>query len=69
MIIQIDSREKARAIKKIVAEFDSQGIKHPVSKLTTPTTGHTGADAIKPTPAHATTSDNRPEDHNLPLEY
>ena len=33
MIIQIDSREKARAIKKIVAEFDSQGIKHPVSKL------------------------------------
>lgn len=33
MIIQIDSREKARAIKKIVAEFDKQGISHPVSKL------------------------------------
>lgn len=33
MIIQIDSREKARAIKKIVAEFDRQGVKHPVSKL------------------------------------
>ena len=33
MIIQIDSREKARAIKKIVEEFDKQGITHPVSKL------------------------------------
>ena len=33
MIIQIDSREKARAIKDIVDEFDRQGIKHPVSKL------------------------------------
>lgn len=33
MVIQIDSREKARAIKKIVAEFDREGIKHPVSKL------------------------------------
>lgn len=33
MIIQIDSREKARAITKIVAEFDRQGITHPVSKL------------------------------------
>lgn len=33
MIIQIDSREKARAIKKIVAEFDRQGVRHPVSKL------------------------------------
>lgn len=33
MIIQIDSREKARAIQKIIAEFDRQGIKHPVSKL------------------------------------
>lgn len=33
MIIQIDSREKERAIKKIEAEFDRQGIKHPVSKL------------------------------------
>lgn len=33
MIIQIDSREKARAIKNIVEEFDRQGIKHPISKL------------------------------------
>ena len=33
MLIQIDSREKARAIKKIIAEFDRQGIRHPVSKL------------------------------------
>jgi len=33
MICQIDSREKARAIQKIVAEFDRQGIKHFVSKL------------------------------------
>lgn len=33
MIIQIDSREKARAITKIVAEFDKQGVKHPTSKL------------------------------------
>lgn len=33
MIIQIDSREKARAIKAIVEEFKSQGIKHPVPKL------------------------------------
>ena len=33
VIIQIDSREKARAIKDIVAEFDRQGITHPVSKL------------------------------------
>ena len=33
MIIQIDSREKAKAIQKIIAEFDRQGIKHPVSKL------------------------------------
>jgi hypothetical protein len=33
MIIQIDSREKARAITRIVAEFDRQGIRHPVSKL------------------------------------
>ena len=33
MIIQIDSREKARAITKIVEEFDRQGITHPVSKL------------------------------------
>ena len=33
MVIQIDSREKARAIKKIVEEFDRQGVRHPVSKL------------------------------------
>lgn len=33
MIIQIDSREKARSIQKIIEEFDRQGIKHPVSKL------------------------------------
>lgn len=33
MIIQIDSREKSKAIQKIIEEFDRQGIKHPVSKL------------------------------------
>lgn len=33
MDIQIDSREKDRAIKKIVEEFDRQGINHYVSKL------------------------------------
>ena len=33
MIIQIDSREKPRAITRIVAEFDRQGIKHPTNKL------------------------------------
>lgn len=33
MVIQIDSREKERAIKAIVAEFDRRNIKHPVSKL------------------------------------
>ncbi|MEG1470494.1 MAG: ERCC4 domain-containing protein [Anaerovoracaceae bacterium] len=33
MVIQIDSREKERAIKKIVEEFDRQCIKHPISKL------------------------------------
>ena len=33
MIIQVDSREKARAIKKIEAEFDRLEIKHPISKL------------------------------------
>lgn len=33
LIIQIDSREKARAIKKIVEEFVRQRITHPVSKL------------------------------------
>ena len=33
MQIQIDSREKAKAIKKIIAEFESQGIVHYTSKL------------------------------------
>lgn len=33
MQIQIDSREKARAIKKILHEFEQQGIKHFVSKM------------------------------------
>ena len=33
MIIQIDSREKSRAIKKIIEEFDRHDVKHPVSKL------------------------------------
>lgn len=33
MVIQIDSREKARAIRKIVETFDQNGIRHPVSKL------------------------------------
>lgn len=33
MIIQVDSREKAHAIQKILAEFDRQGIKWFVSKL------------------------------------
>ena len=33
MTIQIDSREKAKAIQKIIAEFDRAGVKHPVSKL------------------------------------
>lgn len=33
MTIQIDTREKARAIKKIVAEFDRNNIEHFSSKL------------------------------------
>lgn len=33
MDIQIDSREKARAIEKIIAEFDRQGVRYYVSKL------------------------------------
>lgn len=33
MQIQIDSREKAKAIKKIIAEFDKQEVKHYTSKL------------------------------------
>ena len=35
MVIQIDSREKAKAIKKILEEFDEQGVKYFVSKLWT----------------------------------
>ncbi len=33
MTIQVDTREKARAIKSIVAEFDRRGINHFSSKL------------------------------------
>ena len=33
MDIQIDSREKGRAIKKIIAEFDRQGVRYYISKL------------------------------------
>jgi len=33
MTIFIDTREKARAIVKIVAEFDKQGVKHAPNKL------------------------------------
>lgn len=33
MTIQIDSREKARAIQKIVGTFDKQGVKWFISKL------------------------------------
>lgn len=33
MTIQIDTREKQRAIKKIVAEFDEQGVNYYSSKL------------------------------------
>ena len=33
MQIQIDSREKSRAIQKIVAEFERQDVKYVVSKL------------------------------------
>lgn len=33
MIIQVDSREHARAIEKILREFDKQGIKYISSKL------------------------------------
>jgi len=33
MVIQIDSREKERAIKQIIQEFDKHDIQHPVSKL------------------------------------
>ncbi len=33
MIVQIDTREKDRAIKKIIAEFDRQGIKYISSKM------------------------------------
>lgn len=33
MIIQIDSREKAKAIQKILSDFDKAGVKHLTSKL------------------------------------
>lgn len=33
MNIQIDSREKSRAIKKILSEFEKQGVNHYISKL------------------------------------
>ena len=33
MQIQIDTREKARAITKILAEFERQGVRHYSSKL------------------------------------
>lgn len=33
MVVQIDSREKARAITKIVEYFDSQGVQYFISKL------------------------------------
>lgn len=33
MVIQIDTREKARAIRQILRTFDSQGVKHVTSKL------------------------------------
>lgn len=33
MTIQIDSREKARAITKVIEEFDKQNVQHFVSKL------------------------------------
>ena len=33
MTIQIDSREKARAIQKILSAFDSAGVRHFISKL------------------------------------
>lgn len=35
LTIQVDSREKARAIKKILSEFDIQGVKYYISKLWT----------------------------------
>lgn len=33
MVIQVDTREKARAIKTVLAEFEKQGVKHISSKL------------------------------------
>ena len=33
LTIQVDSREKARAIKSILSEFDTQGVKYYISKL------------------------------------
>lgn len=33
MVVQVDSREKARAIKQILAQFERAGVQHFVSKL------------------------------------
>lgn len=33
MVIQVDSREKAKAIKKILQTFDAAGVRHVTSKL------------------------------------
>lgn len=33
MIVQVDSREKPKAIRKILSEFNKQGVKYYVSKL------------------------------------
>ena len=33
MVIQVDTREKAKAIKKILTEFDKRGVQHISSKL------------------------------------
>ena len=33
MVVQIDTREKARAIRQIVRTFDAKGVKHYTSKL------------------------------------
>jgi len=35
LTIQVDSREKARAIRKILSDFDKQGVKYYISKLFT----------------------------------
>lgn len=33
MVVQIDTREKARAIRQIIRTFDAKGVKHYTSKL------------------------------------